>query len=234
MGGAMPDYLRSNAVIALFGACIGPTGQAHDFGQWHKTRQCQFVINSEIYQAGDVVYADCLELLDARHGIFDGAEQAAVFVVARKGKLQNGIHFLGAKALQVNVHRLFDAGGLLERRKRPRVLLDECRCAAQVLLHRLAGLFAHQLAIMANQRVEHQGHMVPGRVTPLGKQRVAINTNLARQLFDRLSEQVREYVGAQTRRFAIGVGIAGSGHPDRQLLLHRARLRNNRYRGPAG
>jgi hypothetical protein len=175
----------------------------------------------EVDQAGELVDLDRAQALDQVAAALGRAEQAAGLEVALEREVEHRVELLRRQV----VHRelaVVAGGRLLERGERPRGGLDQADRAAQVRLHRRAHLLAHRVVVVADERVQHQRRVAFARVAGVAPGG-AVERDLLPHLLDRLAEQVREDREPVGAGHAERLGVAGGGHPHRQLGLHRPR-----------
>ena len=139
-------YDLSGERIIAIGHAPRLVGAPMHFGKRLEAFKHNLWINTVVYQAADLVYANALELFDTVKAVFHSAEEAALLKVTLKGKLKDRVKFFRREDFQIKLERIVDTFGLFERGKGPSLLLDEtCRCV-EIIFHRLTRYFASMFA----------------------------------------------------------------------------------------
>ena len=234
MGDAVLEHQSARALSALrFADHGGDAGRllcldrSNHLCKRHQCVQGGVAFDAKVHQTGNFVHPDRGQLIDARDGILNCAEQAAVIEVAQECEIDDRIHLFVADATKIQVDCALHTLRFPECRKRPSVVLDQARRALQIALHRLARLFADHVAITADERMKHQRDFVLRRVAAEAPEFIAIGSDLFGDLLDRLAEQMGQHVGSVPGGLYERVDVARGRDPKGQCCLNRTRLGYN-------
>ena len=181
-------------------------------------------VHAIVDEAGHLAHADGLQLIDPRQPVFDRAEKTGIVEVTFECEVEDRLKLVILQRTKVHLERVGHALGFLEGGEGPGILLDQPGGAAQVILERAAHQIGHLVAVLADQRVQHDRDGEIRRIMPCLAQRLVVECDLFTDLFDRLAQQVSQDIGPDRPSLLPGCRIAGGGDPDRQFLGHRARL----------
>ncbi len=95
--------------------------------------------------------------------------------------------------------------------------------AAQIVQERPFCLRQRGSVIIADESMRHQCHTARFGIMAVAAQRLAVDGNMGRHLFNRLAQQMGQHIGAQRSGEGKRVGIACGGDPQWEFGLKRTR-----------
>ena len=199
---------------------------AHQRADVFEVGQHGFGLDAEVDQTGDLIDPRRRHLAHDVLGGLRRAEQAGLAVVPLEGVIQQRVEFFRRQVLALEDVLRAAARGLSARdegREGPRGAAHQVDGAVQVGLHRLARGRQHGFLVFRDEGVEHQ-HDVAGAIEARLGAGLPIAADLRLELLDRLAEQVGEHPAPEATGLGEGLDIACRGDPDRNFLLHRARM----------